>query len=66
MDHFADKLIITLESWLQIILAQELKSDQVEGLNEAIIWVNGWRSFINSNLQDEQIEEVFWLMFKLI
>ena len=40
----------------------------MEGVNEILTWINGWRSFLTDGFQGQKpdIEEVFWLMFRLL
>ena len=45
-DHFLVKLVATLEQWLRIILDQDTVEDRIEGVNEVLVWLAGWRKFL--------------------
>ena len=64
-DYFLPKLILTLQSWLDII------SDDTSELEEILTWYSGWKQFLlegeNKELvQKDKIEEGFYLMMLMI
>ena len=66
-DFFLPKLILTLQSWLDIIDLQ----DESE-IQEILVWYSGWKKFLlesdeNVELLDKpRTEEIFYLMMLLI
>ena len=59
------KLLVTLQSWLDII-----ESDSGDELEEVLVWYEGWKNFLieESGLVDERskVQETFYLMMLMI
>ena len=66
-DFFLPKLILTLQSWLDIIDLQD-KSE----IEEILVWYSGWKKFLLETdeivelLDKPRTEEIFYLMMLLI